>query len=80
MLKLLLIKLLDFYSYFISPIKPPSCRFIPTCSNYARISIENYGVIKGGILTLKRLLRCQPFCEGGFDPVPERLSKENING
>ena len=49
-----------------------SCRFEPTCSNYAIIAIERFGVVKGSYLTIKRVLRCNPFCRGGFDPVPEK--------
>lgn len=49
-----------------------SCRFEPTCSNYAIIAIERFGVVKGSYLTIKRVLRCNPFCKGGFDPVPEK--------
>ncbi|WP_397539714.1 membrane protein insertion efficiency factor YidD [Rummeliibacillus pycnus] len=60
-----------FYQKVISPLKPPSCRFYPTCSNYGIEAIEKHGAIKGGYLTIRRILRCQPFCEGGYDPVPE---------
>ena len=64
------IAIIKFYQNWISPLKPPTCRFIPTCSNYAIIAIKKYGTIKGSFLTLKRLLRCQPFSKGGYDPVP----------
>lgn len=80
MLKYCLIKFIDFYSYFISPLTTPSCRFYPTCSSYARSSIMKYGVIRGILLFSKRLLRCHPLCAGGYDPVPEPLAKENKNG
>lgn len=49
-----------------------SCKYIPTCSNYAIEAIENYGSVKGSYLTIKRILRCNPFSKGGFDPVPKR--------
>ncbi|MCL2389482.1 MAG: membrane protein insertion efficiency factor YidD [Elusimicrobia bacterium] len=49
---------------------PPRCRFLPTCSSYAYQAIETYGFFKGSFLTLKRLLRCHPFCKGGIDHVP----------
>lgn len=58
------------YKRFISPLLPPSCRFEPTCSVYMYQAIEKKGVLKGLYLGLKRLLRCHPFCRGGFDPVP----------
>jgi putative membrane protein insertion efficiency factor len=58
------------YQYLISPLLPPSCRFIPTCSVYAIEAIERYGVWRGVFLAARRLLRCHPFCRGGYDPVP----------
>ena len=69
-MKNVFIAIIKFYQNWISPLKPPTCRFIPTCSNYAIIAIKKYGTIKGSFLTLKRLLRCQPFSKGGYDPVP----------
>ena len=62
--------LIDVYRRYISPLKSPCCRYIPTCSEYAMIAIERYGAAKGGWLALKRILRCHPFHEGGYDPVP----------
>lgn len=63
--------LIRFYQTHISPATPPSCRFMPTCSAYAYEAISKYGAIKGGWLTLKRLLRCNPFYKGDYyDPVP----------
>lgn len=63
--------LIRFYRNKISPMRPACCRFTPTCSAYALEAIEKYGAIKGGFLTLKRLLRCNPFYKGDFfDPVP----------
>lgn len=60
-----------FYQKNISAHTPPSCRFIPTCSNYAYEAINKYGAVKGGWLTLRRLLRCNPFYKGDiYDPVP----------
>jgi putative membrane protein insertion efficiency factor len=59
-----------FYRSAISPFTPPSCRFQPTCSAYALQAIEKYGAARGGWLALRRLLRCHPFCKGGYDPVP----------
>lgn len=62
--------LIEVYRNYISPLKSPSCRYIPTCSEYAMIAIERYGARKGGWLAFKRILRCHPFHEGGYDPVP----------
>ena len=69
-MKRLLLLLISFYQHWISPLKPPSCRDIPTCSEYARIAVERYGARKGGFLAIRRILRCHPFHEGGYDPVP----------
>ena len=57
------------YKYFISPILPPSCRFHPSCSEYALEAFNKYGFIKGFWLALKRIGRCHPLCDGGYDPV-----------
>ncbi len=65
-----LIIVIKFYRRYISPFKPPSCRYIPTCSEYAIEAIEKHGALKGGWLAFKRVLRCNPFCKGGYDPVP----------
>jgi putative membrane protein insertion efficiency factor len=62
--------MIEFYRSYISPLKPPSCRYVPTCSEYAMIAIEKYGPVKGGYLAIKRILRCHPFHKGGYDPVP----------
>ena len=59
-----------FYKRQISPSLPPSCRFTPTCSAYALEAIERYGALKGGWMAAKRILRCNPFHPGGYDPVP----------
>ncbi|OQA61922.1 MAG: putative membrane protein insertion efficiency factor [Candidatus Atribacteria bacterium ADurb.Bin276] len=62
-------RILNFYQIFISPSLPSSCRFEPTCSQYARDAIRKYGVLKGGIMALWRILRCHPYSRGGYDPV-----------
>ena len=62
--------MLRFYKRVISPMLPPCCRYTPTCSEYAMQAVEKYGAVKGGWLAAKRILRCHPFHEGGYDPVP----------
>ncbi|MDY6267959.1 MAG: membrane protein insertion efficiency factor YidD [Selenomonadaceae bacterium] len=69
-MKALLLCFIRFYRAAISPLFPPSCRYVPTCSAYALEAIEKYGARKGGWLAFKRILRCHPFHEGGYDPVP----------
>lgn len=64
------LKLIRGYQIFISPLFPPSCRYLPTCSEYGYEAIEKYGIIKGGWMALRRILRCHPFRPGGYDPVP----------
>ncbi|VEP16637.1 putative membrane protein insertion efficiency factor [Hyella patelloides LEGE 07179] len=71
MSKQILIILIRGYRNYISPLFLPSCRFQPTCSQYALKAIERFGAIKGGWLAIKRILRCHPFNPGGYDPVPE---------
>ncbi|RKO65513.1 membrane protein insertion efficiency factor YidD [Desulfofundulus salinus] len=68
-MRALVIAGLRFYQRFISPLKPPSCRFYPTCSEYAIRAVAKYGVTRGLLLALWRLLRCHPLCRGGYDPV-----------
>ncbi len=65
------IRVIRFYQKRISPLKPTCCRFIPTCSEYAAQAIERFGAVKGTALAAKRIAKCQPFCKGGYDPVPE---------
>ncbi|KAB8142749.1 membrane protein insertion efficiency factor YidD [Chloroflexia bacterium SDU3-3] len=64
------LKLIRFYQKFISPALPPSCIYTPTCSAYTYEAISRYGVLRGGWLGAKRILRCHPFAHGGHDPVP----------
>ena len=69
-MKKLLIGAVKLYRKYISPLHKPCCRFYPTCSQYALTALEKYGAFKGTLLTVKRILRCNPFCKGGYDPVP----------
>ena len=71
-MKHFMIWLVRLYQKFISPLKPPSCRFTPTCSAYAIQAFQKRGFFAGLILTVWRILRCNPFCKGGYDPVPEK--------
>lgn len=73
-MKKLLKLFIVFYQRAISPYTPPSCRYIPTCSRYALDAVERYGAIRGGLLAVWRILRCNPFSKGGYDPVPNRFT------
>jgi conserved hypothetical protein YidD len=68
-MKEFLVFLIKFYRKNISPLKKPCCRFYPTCSEYTLEALEKYGVLKGGFMAIKRILRCNPFNKGGYDPV-----------
>lgn len=70
-MKRILIAIVKLYRKYISPMKRvPTCRFTPTCSEYALEALQRYGAIKGSYLAVRRILKCHPFHEGGFDPVP----------
>ncbi len=69
-MKKLFLFFIRLYRKYISPLFPAKCRFYPTCSAYAYEAIEKYGALKGGFLTVKRILKCHPFNAGGYDPVP----------
>ncbi|MBR2214187.1 MAG: membrane protein insertion efficiency factor YidD [Selenomonadaceae bacterium] len=69
-MKKIICGLIRFYRRFLSSLKPPTCRFYPTCSEYALEAVEKYGAGRGVWLALRRLGRCHPFCPGGYDPVP----------
>lgn len=71
LIKVLLIWLIRGYRMFISPLFPPSCRYQPTCSQYAMQAIERFGPWRGTLMSIRRILRCHPFHPGGYDPVPE---------
>ncbi|MEF9896353.1 MAG: membrane protein insertion efficiency factor YidD [Clostridia bacterium] len=69
-MKRIMLAIIRFYKRQISPSLPPACRFMPTCSEYAMEAIERYGALKGGWMAFLRILRCNPLCKGGYDPVP----------
>lgn len=71
----LFISIIRFYQKYISSHTKPCCRFYPTCSQYGIEAIERFGAIRGGGMTLLRILRCNPLCPGGFDPVPEKRGR-----
>jgi len=68
----LLVRLVDLYRTRVSPLLPPLCRFEPSCSAYAREALLLHGSVKGMLLAVWRVLRCNPLCKGGYDPVPPR--------
>ncbi len=78
-MKRLAIWAIKFYRSGISPLTPPSCRFYPTCSQYGLESIERFGFFKGFYLLIRRIIKCQPFHPGGFDPVPETFKWQPEN-
>lgn len=70
----LLLALLALYKRLLSPLFGARCRFTPSCSDYARVAVARFGALRGGLLALWRIGRCQPLCRGGHDPVPERFT------
>ena len=70
-MKFLILKFIKLYQNYLSPLLGPSCRFHPTCSEYALQAIESFGVIKGSFLAIKRILKCNPWGGNGFDPIPK---------
>jgi putative membrane protein insertion efficiency factor len=80
MLGRLFIAMIRFYQVVLSPLKLPSCRYYPTCSEYCIRSLREHGALKGFFLGLWRILRCHPFSRGGYDPVPPTGSEEKTAG
>lgn len=74
-MKWIALRLIELYQRFMRPVMPPSCRFIPTCSEYTYEAIDRYGFFRGGWMGAKRIWRCQPLYPGGYDPVPELEEK-----
>ena len=73
-MKYLAIALVKFYRKFISPLFPPKCKYYPTCSSYALTALGRFGFIRGSLLAVWRILRCNPWSMGGIDPVPEKFT------
>ena len=71
--------MLKAYKWVLSPMLPPSCRYVPTCSEYAQQAVEEYGAVRGGLKAAARVLRCHPFAKGGFDPVVPAKQKLTTN-
>jgi uncharacterized protein len=75
-MRIFLIGVVKCYKTFVSPLLGNNCRFYPSCSTYSIEALETHGVLTGSYLTVKRLLKCHPFHEGGLDPVPEKFIKK----
>jgi putative membrane protein insertion efficiency factor len=71
-MRFIALSLIKLYQIALSPLLPPSCRFYPSCSEYAYQAISVFGVLRGSVLAFKRILRCHPFCKGGYDPIPQK--------
>ncbi|MGZ4978438.1 MAG: membrane protein insertion efficiency factor YidD [Methylobacter sp.] len=76
-MRFILIAIIKFYKYFISPLLGDRCRFYPSCSSYSLEALQLHGAIIGSYLSLKRILKCHPFHQGGIDPVPEKFGNKN---
>jgi uncharacterized protein len=74
--KFVALQLLRGYKWAVSPLFPPACRYVPTCSEYAMEAIERYGGLRGGFMSAARLLRCHPFARGGYDPVTIKTTND----
>lgn len=73
--RFLVMQLLHGYQWLLSPLLPPACRYVPTCSEYAMEAVDRYGVLRGGMMAAWRVLRCHPFVKGGYDPVVRAMSE-----
>ena len=72
--KVVTLQLLRAYKWALSPLFPPACRYVPTCSEYAMEAVERYGALRGGAMAFARILRCHPFARSGYDPVVKRAT------
>ena len=78
-MRAILIAAIRLYKKYLSPMLPPACRFEPTCSEYALTALSRFGVCRGGLLAMWRILRCNPLCRGGYDPVPPKKQSRQKN-
>jgi putative membrane protein insertion efficiency factor len=78
--KFVVLQLLRAYKWAISPLFPPACRFVPTCSEYAMEAVERYGALRGGRMAVARILRCHPFARSGYDPVVATAAPSQARG
>ena len=78
--KFAVLQMLRAYKWAISPLFPPACRYVPTCSEYAAEAVERYGALRGGVMAAWRLLRCHPLAHGGYDPVVRPAPKRSWDG
>ncbi len=79
-MKKIIIALIRFYRKHISPLKKPCCRFTPTCSQYAIQAVERHGAFLGSLMSVARIIRCNPYCRGGYDPVPDYFTLKSMVG
>jgi uncharacterized protein len=70
--------LLRAYKWALSPLLPPACRYVPACSDYAMEAVDRYGIFRGGLMAMWRVLRCHPFVQGGYDPVVKVVKSEIV--
>ena len=77
-MKYIALAFIKFYQYAISPHFPPVCRYYPTCSTYAFEAINKHGFLRGSLLAVRRILRCHPFHQGGYDPVPDMRTASTV--
>ncbi len=78
--KLVVLYMLRAYKWAISPMFPPACRYVPTCSEYAMEAVDRHGILRGGSMAFLRVLRCHPFVRGGYDPVVKHRASEPRSG
>ena len=78
-MKKIFVSIIKFYRKYLSPLKTTKCPYFPSCSQYGLEAVEQYGALVGGMLAIWRILRCNPFSKGGYDPVPEKINIGNFS-